>query len=45
MKPLCLFTIKQYSYNDRHYSYGISMRNGFGSLIVLQEVRMNIGRA
>ena len=44
MKPLCLFTIKPHSWNERHYSYGIDMRNDFGSLIVLPDVRMNTGR-
>ena len=44
MKPLCLFTEKQYSCNERHYSYGIDMHNWFGSLVVLPEVWMNKGR-
>ncbi len=41
MKPLCLFTEKQYSRNERQYSNGIDMHNWFGSLIVLPEVWMN----
>ena len=38
MKPLCLFTEKQYSRNERHYSNGIDMHIWCGSLIVLPEV-------
>ena len=41
MKPLCLFTEKQYSRNERQYSNGIDMHNWFGSLIVLPEVWMD----
>ena len=45
MKPLCLFTEKQYSRNERHYSNGIDiMHNWYGSLIVLPDVWMNEGR-
>ena len=45
MKPLRLFTIKQNSCNERHYSYGIDMHNDFGSLIVLLEVWIRRGRS
>jgi len=45
MKPLRLFTIKQNSCNERHYSYGIDMHNDFRSLIVLPEVRIRRGRS
>ena len=45
MRPLCLFTIKQNSCNERHYSYGIDMHNDFRSLIVLPEVRIRRGRS
>ena len=44
MKPLCLFTEKQYSRNERHYSNGIDMHIWCGSLIVLTEVWMDKGR-
>ncbi len=41
MKPLCLFTLKPYNRNERHYSNGIDMHICFGSLVVLPEVRMD----
>ena len=44
MKPLCLFTEKQYSRNERHYSNGIDMHIWCGSLIVLLSVQITYDR-